>query len=264
MGDMAEDRVYDDDAGTTEVVVAAGIGVVSVSVSAGRVGRFGVARRCSPRDVAADESRLAVATAEDVLLRREGAFEPAGFGPAVAVGVRGGGVLAADEDGRIARRDPGADAWTDVDTVDASVRAIDGSLVATDAGVYRVRGDGDDAAVEPAGLETANDVAARGPFAATDAGLYALGNGWMQALGGRFGAVAAASREHVYAAGEGFHRRRDGDWRAVELPTDETIADVTVAERAYAITGAGTLLVGPEWRARSLGVGDVAGIAVVQ
>jgi hypothetical protein len=262
MGDMTEDRVYDADAGTTEVVVAAGVGVMSVSVSAGRIGRFGVARRCSPRDVAAGDGRLAVATAEDVLLRHEGAFEPAGFGPAVAVGIRKS-VLAADDRGGIARLDRETGDWTVLGRVDAGVRAIDGPLLATDSGVYRVVGDGDDAAVEPAGLETANDVAARGPLAATDAGLYALGNGWMRALEGRFGAVAAASRERAYAVGESFYRRHGGHWGAVDLPVDDPVVDAAVADRAYAITEGGTLLAGPEWRFRSLGVAGIAGIAAV-
>jgi hypothetical protein len=270
MSDITEKRVHDDDAGTTEVIVAAGIGVVSVSVSAGRIGRFRVAHRCSPRDVAAGDGRLAVATAEDVLLRREGEFTPAGFGPAVAVGTHEGAVLAAGDDGRIARHDHDADGWTDtdtldadgwtgIDTLDARVRAIDGALLATDAGVYRV---GDDAAIRAAGLDAATDVAAAGPYAATDAGLYTLGNGWMRAIEDSIEAVAAASREHAYAVGGGLYGHHDGDWRAVDLPADRPVADVAVDEHAYAITEGGTLLAGPDWRSRSLGVAEVAGIAV--
>jgi hypothetical protein len=272
MSDITEKRVHDDDTGTTEVIVAAGIGVVSVSVSAGRIGRFGVAHRCSPRDVAAADGRLAVATAEDVLLRREGAFTPAGFGPAVAVGVHEGAVLAADGDGRIARHDHGADGrtdadaldadgWTDTDTLDTWVRAMDGPLLATDTGVYRVGGD--DAAIRPAGLNAATDVAAAGPYVATDTGLYTLGNGWMRTMEDPIEAVAAASREHAYAVGEGLHRHHDGGWRVVDLPPDRSVADVAVDEHAYAITEGGTLLAGPDWRSRSLGVAEVAGIAVV-
>ncbi len=271
MSDITEKRVYGDDAGATEVVVAAGIGVVSVSVSAGRIGRFGVAHRCSPRDVAAADDRLAVATAEDVLLRREGEFTPAGFGPAVAVGTHEGAVLAADDDGRIARHDHDADGWsdtdaldadgwTDVDTLDARVRAIDGPLLATDAGVYRVGGD--DAAIRPAGLDAATDVAAAGPYAATDGGLYTLGNGWMRAIEAPIETVAAASREHAYAVGGRLYGYHDGDWRVVDLPAGRPVADVAVEERAYAISEGGTLLAGPDWRSRSLGVADVAGIAV--
>jgi len=280
MNDITEKRVYDDDAGVTEVFVAAGIGVVSVSISADRVGRFGVVRRCSPRDVAGGDGLLAVATDEDVLVRDhrgptsdDDAFASTAFGPASAVGVRNGTVLAGDGDGRIVRR--GGEGWADVGTIDASVVAIDGPLLATDDGVYRVRGEGDDTAVEPAGLEAANDVAARGPFAAADDGLYALGNGWMREVEGRFGAVAATSREHAHAAvlpedtddarqhSDGaFYERHDGGWRAVDLPVEGPIADVAEGERPYALTIEGTLLIGPEWRSRSLGVDDIVGIAV--
>jgi hypothetical protein len=266
MTDIAEKRVHDDDAGTTEVVIAAGIGVVSVSASSGRIGRFGVVHRCSPRAVAAGGDLLAVATTEDVLCRRTDAFVPTGFGPAVAVGVHEGAVLAADDGGRIARREVDGDGWTAVGTVDASVRAIDGPLLATDAGVYRVRTD--DAAIDAAGLESANDVAAGGPFVATDAGLYVLGNGWMEVLAGRFDAVAATTRERACAAGSegddasaGAFVREGGEWRSVDLPTDQVVADVAMADRAYAITEAGTLLAGPEWRSRSLGVDGVVGMA---
>jgi hypothetical protein len=263
MGDMAEDRVYGDDGGTTEVIIAAGIGIVSVSVSGDRIGRFGVTQRCSPRDVAAADGLLAVATEENVLLRREGTFAPTGFGPAVAVGVGDGGLLAADGDARIARRGYDGDTWSTVGIVDGDVLAIDDALLATDAGVYRVHGEGEDASIRPAELEAANDVAARGPFAATDAGLYALGNGWVRAIDGRFDVVAAASREHACAAGKAFYERNGGDWRVVDPPTDDPVVGVAVGKRTYVITEGGALLVGPEWRSRSLGVDGVAGIAVV-
>jgi len=270
MGDMAEDRVYRDDAGTTEVVVAAGIGVVSVSVANGRIGRFGVSHRCTPRDIAAAPALLAVATDENVLLRQEGAFVPSGFGPAVAVGIREGAVLAATADGRIARLADGEGAWTDLGTVDAEVHAMDGALLATDAGVYRLRSDGDRVTIRSAGLAAANDVASRGPFAATDTGLYVLKNGWMQAMESRFTAVAAASRERAYAVsrateatcGTAVQEYAEGDWRTIDTPADGPVADVALAESAYAITESGTLLVAPEWRSRSLGVDGVVGIAV--
>ena len=268
MSDMTEDRVYGNDAGTTEVFVAAGIGVVSVSVSADRIGRFGVTRRCSPRDIAGGDGRLAVAAEEDVLVRQEGEFVRTGFGSAVAVGVHGGAVLAADPDGRVARRAGGK--WSTLATLDASVRAIDGPLLATDRGVHRIGGDGDGNddgdVIRPAGLEAVNDVAARGPYAATDEGLYTLGNGWMAEIEGQFGTVAA-SREHAYAAGSpragdaGLHERRDGGWRPVDLPIDGAVADV-VGGRGYAITERGTLLSAPDWRSRSLGVRGVVGIAI--
>jgi hypothetical protein len=266
--DITEKRVHDDDTGATEVIVAAKIGVVSVSVSAGQVGRFGVTHRCSPRDVAAGEGRLAVATDADVLIREDEGFVATGFGPAVAVGTRKGAVLAADADGTIARLEHGG-AWTDLGSIDTRVLAIDGSLLATGGGVYRIRGEGGDTTVEPAGLETANDVAARGPYVATDEGVHALGNGWTEAIEGEFGSVAAASRERACAAGWGdesgwiVYDRGEAGWRTVDLSTDRSIVDVALKAEPYAITEDGTLFVGPEWRSRSLGIGGVVGITVV-
>jgi hypothetical protein len=262
MSDITEKRVHDDDAGATEVVVAAGIGIVSVSVSGGHIGRFGVAHRCTPRDVAGGEGVLTVATEEGVLRREGEAFVATGFGPAVAVGVREGSILAAGEGGRIARLERGGDAWTDLGTVDAAVRAVDGALVATEAGVYRVRTGRDGGAVEPVGLDAANDVAARGPYAATGTGLYALGNGWMEAIEGEFRAVAAASRERVCAAGDGVYVRDGDGWRTVDRSTADAVVGVAMGDRAYAVTGSGTVLAGHDWRSRSLGVREVVGITV--
>jgi hypothetical protein len=262
VSDITEKRVYGDEAGVTEVVVAAGIGVVTVSVSAGRIGRFGVTHRCSPRDVAAGDGLLAVATDESVLRREGEEFVTTGFGPAVAVGIREGAILAADEDGRVARLGHGGNAWTDVGTVDADVRSIDGPLLATDAGVYRSSTEGDDTTIEPAGLDAANDVAARGPYVATDGGLYALGNGWMRAIEGEFETVAAASRERACAAGGRVYEREGGTWRAIDRSTADPVVDVAVGDRGYAVTESGTLLAGHDWGSRSLGVREVVGVAV--
>jgi hypothetical protein len=268
MTDITEKRVHDDDTGATEVIVAAGIGVVSVSVSAGRVGRFGVTHRCSPRDLAAGEGRLAVATDRDVLVREDEGFVATGFGPAVAVGTRTGAILAADADGTIARLKHG-DTWTGLGAVDTGVLAIDGSLLATGGGVYRIRGEGGDATLKPAGLETANDVAARGPYVATEEGLYALGNGWTEAIKGEFVSVTATSRERACTAGCGdrsggtVYDRDEAGWQAVDLSTDRSVVDVALGTRAYAVTENGTLFAGPEWRSRSLGVDGVVGITVV-
>jgi hypothetical protein len=112
MGDMAEDRVYDERAGSDTVLLATGTGVVAVAVSASRVGRFGLDHRCVARDVTADAGVVAVATSEDVLVRpaddslsptsdaspEGGGYARTGFGEAAAVGVDGGAVLAADPD----------------------------------------------------------------------------------------------------------------------------------------------------------------------
>lgn len=273
MSDMAEDRVYGEGSDAREVFVAAGIGVVSVSVSAGRIGRFGVACRCSPRDVAGDDGRLAVATAEDVLLGEvdDGGFHETGFGPAEVVGIREGSVLAAREDGRIDRLarprdgDGGARAgseWTTIGRVGGNVAAIDDSLIATDAGLYRIE-DGDGAQrVRLGGFEVVNDVAAPGPFVATDAGLYAFGEEWRWEIEGACRAVSAASHRRAHAAVGGLHECTDGDWSAVRAGAPEEVLDVATGRRGYAITADGTLLVGPDWRSRSLGLGEVVGIAI--
>jgi hypothetical protein len=262
VSDLTEKRVHDDDAGVTEVIVAAGIGIVSVSVSAGRIGRFGVTHRCVPRDVAAGDGILAVATDEAVLVREGEEFVTTGFGPAVAVGVRNGTILAAAEDGQVAHLGRAGNAWADLGTVDADVRSIDGSLLATDAGVYRIHTGGEDTTIEPVGLDAVTDVAAKGPYAATERGLYALGNGWMQVIEGAFEAVAAASRERACAAGGGVHERVEGTWRTVNLPAVDRVVDVAVSDRAYAVTGSGTLLAGQDWRTRALGVREVFGVTV--
>ena len=268
MSDMAEDRVYEEDAGAREVFVAAGIGVVAVSVSADRIGRFGVARRCSPRDVAAGDGLVAVATDEDVLVRElerevgngDEEFDGTGFGPAEAVGVRDETVLAAGDGGEIAVAREGA--WTTIGRVGGNVAAIDGPLIATDAGLYRIEDESGAKRVRVGGFEVVNDVAAAGPFVATDAGLYALREEWQWELEGPCRAVSAASPDRAHAAGRGLYARRDGDWTAARTGESGRVVDVATDERGYAVTDEGTLLVGPEWRSRALGLSDVVGIAV--
>lgn len=255
MEDIAAKRVYDDDGDATTVVIAAALGVVTVRVSGGRVGEFGIDHRCSPRDVAAVDGRVAVATEDDVLLGPPDDLAATGFGPAAAVGGDGAPIAAAP-DGRVARLDDG---WTERGSVDATVRAIDGDLLATGDGVYRL---GDDLAY--AGLDDVRDVAAAGPLAATDGGLYALGNGWMDVREGAF-RVVAADGERAHAATSGaLYERADGAWETVELPTEASVVDVDHGACPYAVTADGTLLADPgEWRAHPLGLGDAVGIAVV-
>lgn len=278
--DVEEKRVYGDRTGKAELLVAASIGVVSVDVSGGRVGRFGVAHRCDPADVAAAGGRVAVATGEDVLLREPGdeAFEATGFGPAVAVGFDGDAPVAAGPDGRVARLDagpggdpaPDADAgWTDLGHLDAEVRAVDGRILAAADGVHRLPG------LDFAGLDDARDVAATGPLAATGDGLYSLGNGWMDELegeflvaavgGGRTRAATARTATAHAATADAFYERLAGEWSAVDLPVDDPVADVAYGEAAYAITEHGSLIAGGEdgWHAQHLGVGGVVGCALI-
>lgn len=253
MTTIDEKRVYDDRRGSTTVLVAAGIGVVTVEVSGNRVGEYGVEYRCTARDVASAGGRIAVATDEDVLLDGE----PTGFGAAVAIGFHDGIPIAADEAGRVAVRDDG---WSTVGET-AGVRAVDGPLVAAADGVHQVR-----EGLRHAGLSDVRDVAGSGvPLAATGDGLHALGNGWMDALDGAFDVVSAADgRAHAVGEG-GVYARRGGEWERIDPPTDESLVDVGYTpEATAAVTAAGTLLLdgGDGWRTRSLGVRGVRALAV--
>jgi len=249
---LDEKRVYADQAGATTAFLATGAGVARVEVSADIVGEFGLVERAPARDVAADAGRLAVA-GEDVLVGTGEGFEPTGFGPADAVGCADG--LLADGDGRIARFDDG---WAPVADLD-DVRAIDGDLVAAADDVYRSDG-------TAVGLEDVNDVSsAGGPLAATDDGLYYLANGWMSALDGVFDVVASDGTVAHAASGETLYERgTDGAWTPVDLPVAEPIADVAYGAATYVVTVPGTVLAnaGDGWRHRSVGLPDVAGIAV--
>ena len=269
---LDEKRVYGAKQAGTELFVACGVGLLRVSVSDALVGEFGLVHRGDVRDVAASEGVLVVATGADVLFGvagGEGAtdgdgtgdvtFEPTGFGPAVAVSARGGPVASDGE--RVARFDEG---WTTTAELDG-VRALNGGLVAAAAGVHRTDG-------TALGLPDARDVDAAGtPLAATDDGLYYLGNGWMRAVekaAGGFRVVASDDAgERAHAAGERLYSRdgADDDWSAVDVPGE--VVDVAHAETTYAVTRDGTLWAFDPaegaWRDRTLGVPDVRALAVV-
>jgi len=252
-----EKRVYADRTGADEVLIAAEQGVVVASLSGDRVGEFGLDHRAAVHDVAADGDRRAVATDEDVLV---GDYGPTGFGPAVAVGFHGDALLAAGPGGRIARLDDG---WTTLGGVETP-RAIDGGMVAAESGVHQVVDDG----LRHVGLGGVHDVHGHGmPLAATDDGLYRLGNGWMDELDGAFHVVAVDSADdRAHAAGEAglFAREAVGEWSAVDVPTDDPV-DVGYTDAAtVAVTETGTLLAdaGDGWRTRELGVTGVRRLAV--
>ncbi|MFB6164638.1 MAG: hypothetical protein ABEJ31_05720 [Haloarculaceae archaeon] len=260
-----EKRVYGEKAGRTDLAVATGLGLAVVSVSDDLIGEFSLARRCTAVDVAAGTDALAVATDEDVRLFDGESFTATEFGPAVAVGVSDGAVLAADPDGRVRRLDavddPAAAEWTALGTVGA-VRAIDGGLVGAADGVYRV--DGDDLSF--AGLDDVRDVSAAGtPLAATGDGLYYLGPGWAQAVAGEFAVVASDGERAHAATADALYERVDGEWRERSVPVEEAIAALTHGQGTYAVTDDGTVLVdvGDGWRDRALGLRDVAGVAIV-
>ncbi|AQL42520.1 hypothetical protein BV210_07255 [Halorientalis sp. IM1011] len=254
---LDEKRVYGEKTGTTELYVAAELGVAVVAVSADIVGEFSLAHRCTARDVAAGPDFLAVATDENVLVSADGGYEPTDFGPAVAVGFDDGDLLAAGPDGRVARR-AGED-WTTLGTVE-DVRAIDGDLVGAADGVYRV-GDG----LDHVGLTEAWDVATGGtPLAATGEGLYYLGPGWAKAMDGEFTAVASDPDGGLAATADALYAGEGEDWCECEIPTEESVVALAQGTGNYAVSERGTVLVdaGDGWRSRALGLPGVSGVAV--
>lgn len=253
-----EKRVYEDRTGGTELLVASELGVTAVTVSDDLIGEFSLVEQCAARDVAAGEDEVAVATGEDVLVGAGGEFSGTGFGPAVAVTVAEDWLVAAGPDGAVGRRDDGE--WSTLGTV-ADVRAIEGDLVATADGVYRL--DGDD--LTHVGLDDVADVATDGtPLAATGDGLYYLGPGWARAQKGAFTTVGTAGERAHAATPETLYERHEGEWRERSVPVDEPIVEVAYGRGVYAVTETGTVLVdvGDGWRTRSLGLPGVAGLVV--
>ncbi|WP_439027832.1 HVO_0234 family beta-propeller protein [Haloarchaeobius sp. DT45] len=256
---LDEKRVYQGDKRETTVYVACGMGVVTVDVVEERVGGFELAHRCTARDVAAGDGLVAVATDEDVLVG-PGEFEVSGFGPAVAVGLSEDGLLAAGEDGRVARYDEGSGDWDDLGTCAGEARAIDGDLVAASDGVYRITDE-----LTHAGLDDARDVATAGtPRAATGSGLYYLGNGWMDDLDGAFTLVASdGERSHAVGDGELYHLTDDG-WEPHPHQPAGTFVDLDYGDTTYAVSSDGRFFAEAEdgWRHQLLGMPDVAAVAV--
>lgn len=278
MGDMDEDRIYDDRRRETVAYLATEQGVATVRVASDRVGRFALTHQCVARDVAAADDQVYVATPEGVLARTAGTdpgeFDSLGFPEAVAVATSGAGALAAAADGTVARRRD--DSWHEVGTV-AEVRALSAEFVAASDGVYRV-GDGPEADLQHVGLDDARDVAGgAAPLAATGSGLYRLGNGWLCEREDAVEVVATGDADGSAAAhaatAETLYTHRDGEWTPVDLPVPGTVAGVAYGECVYAVTRDGAFLVeaGAEhtadgtggWRHRSLGLADVAGLAVL-
>lgn len=255
MSSIEEKRVYAEKSGEATLRLASDVGVVRVSVSADSIGEFGIEQRCHARDLA-DCGGLAVATDEDVLLDGE----PTGFGPAVAVGGEGEPIAAGPE-GRAARY--ADDEWEELGRVEG-VRAADGDLLAAADGIYRAA-DG----LAHVGLEGAADVSTPGvPLAATDEGLYRLGNGWMREAEGEFDRVAAdrdsppGELARACALGGGALYVYDGEWRERDVP--EPLAAAAIGEAIYGATVDGTLYVdaGDGWRSQALGVPGVGAMLV--
>ncbi len=254
MSSIDEKRVYSDQERTTTVYVGTELGVARVEISGDIIGEFSLAHRCVARDTAANDGTLAVATDEDVL---DAEFSSLDFGPAVAVGFDGNNLLAAGDDGKLARYDG---EWHELATLD-DVRAIDGNLVATADGVYRVSSDG----VQHVGLTDVRDVSVAGvPLAATADGLYRLGNGWMDVLDGSFRVVSTTEETAYAATAEKVVSRSDDSWQDVSLPVAEPVADIAFGDGVYAVTDSGTFLVstGDGWRSRHLGLAGVTSLSV--
>lgn len=266
MDDLDEKRVFRGRGEATVLLIATSGGVVRVHVADGRVGEYGIARRCAPADVAATADRLAVATDEDVLLAQERDVEAlvaTGFGPAVAVTFHRSRSVALSPDGRLGVH--GGDDWGDRGRVPADPTALDGDLIATVDGVFRLVDDG----LASAGLTDVNDVAhaAGVPLAATVDGLYELGNGWLDVLEGDVRVVAGTpdGRAHAATLDAVYERQSDGAWGPVALPTDVRVVDLSHGERAYAATASGDLILETDdgWRLAPLGLPTPVALAVL-
>lgn len=274
MNAIEEKRIFDEQIGRTVAFVTAELGVATVGIADDRVGEVRIDRRCTPRDIAATDQRVVVATetgllswdGTDALDRSadeadDGSTLTSMEGPdATVVGFNATVLHAADPTGTIHRRTD--DGWESVGTVEGRVTAIDGDLVATETGVYRIA-DG----LQAVGLTAVRDVSATGvPRAATGDGLFTLGNGWLETLAGDFQVVAAArDGAHAHAAtAETVYAHTDDTWAEVDVPVEASIADVAYGETPCVLATDGTLaLVGETgWRTYPLGLPDVTGIAI--
>lgn len=260
---LDEKRMYGDRREETTAFVACEMGVARVDLSDDQIGRFGLEHRCSVRDIAAGDGRLAVATDEDVLVGTGGEFAPTDFGPAVAVGVTET-VIAVGNDGRVVRLD--GDEWTEVGIVDG-VRAVDGDLVATVDGVVRLDGD----ALASLGGEAATDVAAAGPYAATEAGVAGYLDDWTLEAAGDATVVAAerdGDRAHAVVDGD-LLARAASEWEPAD-PPEQAVVDVAYDAATVGVTQDGVVMIdpvtakdgAPQWRSRTLGLTGVVGLAV--
>lgn len=266
MGEMAEDRIYADRRGKTDVYVGAGLGLTLVKISDDRVGRFRLLRRGGITSIAAADGEVLFGTVEDVYRGTESAdFESLSFGPATAVSWADA-PIAVTPDGDLARQ--AGQSWHSLGTVE-DVRAIDRDWMATVDGVVRISADGLER-VESS-PEDVRDVTRIGSLAATGDGLYRYRDGeWTRERDGTW-SVVASDGDRAHAVGEeGFFERIDGEWRKQSLPVEEQLMDVGYGQSLVAITDRGTVLVDPAaakdgasgWRTRSLGLTDVTGLTI--
>ncbi len=259
MHDIDEKRIFAEKTTDQVAFVAAELGLLTVRLAEDRVGDFGIARRCSPQDIASSGRQVALA-AEDVYLGDENGSKPTDFGPCVAVGDNSG-LIAASPHGDLARYETESSQWEEVGTLSA-VTAIDGDLIGTRSGIYRLP------ELTPVGLDQVRDIETTGlPLAATKNGLYRLGNGWMDVLDGDFQMVSAPANDAfpTYAATHTTcYEHQDGDWQPLELPTTAPIVDAAFGDCPYLLAADGTLIAhaGDGWRTHPLGVTGAVGIVI--
>ncbi|MFB6201660.1 MAG: hypothetical protein ABEI98_06585 [Halorhabdus sp.] len=266
MGEMADDRIYADRRGKTDVYVGAGLGLTLVGVSDDRVGRFRLIRRGEVQSVTADRKSVVIGTDDDVFRATTDdpeTFEGLGFGSAVAVGIDG--PTAVSPDGEVARYE-GDGTWQSLGTVEEP-RAIAGEWLAAGDGMYRIDG----GTLTRSGPSAADVAIGDHPIAAGEGGLYRFADGaWHRECEGTFDAVASDGNEAHAVGSAGLFERRDGEWLKRDPPTDERIVDLAYGQGIVAVTAIGTILVDPAaakdgadgWRSRSLGLGSVTSLAV--
>ena len=284
MQTLTEKRVFGSKHGTTELFVASETGLVGVTVSADQLGEFGLTIRGETTAVAAGEDGVLAGTkngvrysptANDDSTAQSRAFERIGTDfdePVVDLTWRPNGPIAVtatqvwvpDEWPPAAGAAADADvSWTPVGEC-AEIRAVSGSLVAASDGVYQLT----DGRLDHVGLTAVSDIAAHGtPLAATDEGLFSLGNGWQQIAPGAFRRVGSDGHGHAHAVGDSIIYRGGSadDWVGDELPVDSPVVDVGYGGGVVAaVTENGTLClsVGDGWRQQLLGVRGIEGIAV--
>ena len=284
MQTLTEKRVFGSKHGTTELFVANETGLLGVTVSADQLGEFGLAIRGATTAVAAGDGGILVGTDQTVQYSApdDGAstaqsrsFEAVGdelddrivdltWGPDGPVAVTATQVWTPTEWPTAVDSVVDADLeWEPVGELD-EIRAVSGSLVAASDGVYQLGTE----RVDHVGLTAVRDIAAHGtPLAATDEGLFSLGNGWQQVAAGAFRRVGSDGHGHAHAIGDTLiHRNASSDeWTEDELPVESPAVDVGYGGGVVAaVTENGTLCLaaGDGWRQQLLGVRGIAGLAV--
>jgi len=264
MGEDAseERRLFEPRDGGAVAYVTSDLGVVRVDLGPDRIGEFSLVERCQATAVAVDDSLAAVGTDDAVLMDTGDGFESAGFGPAVAVGVDDGTVLAAGPDGSVSRRENDG-TWDSVGTVTDPQR-FDGRLLAAGDGVYRVGTE-----LERVYDGGARDVTGDGVRVGTDDGLFRHEDGhWHRE---HDGAVSVVSRRYALDS-EGLLELRGGRWEQVATPAGGDLVALVDGACLYAVAENGRFLVsvpgeratdGQEgWRSRTLGVRGVTDLGV--